>query len=422
MRVLMFGWEFPPYQAGGLATATVGLVKGLLRQGVTVTLVVPFPVTQSPLEGLKLVGLDDPTQLTVHRLPSPMLPYGGEAGYQEVLAATPSTSQAPRAVYGATLIEEVDRFAAVAGEIAAREPHDVIDAHDWLTFHAAMQARAISGKPFVAHIHATEYDRAGEHGHAEILRREAEGLHAADRIVSNSHVLKRACVERFGVPAERIDVVHWGVDGEVEPVDPATPAPGLALVRAPVRQKRKPVVLFLGRITWQKGPEYFIELAGRVSRHVPEARFVVAGTGDLLPRLIRRAAELGIAHRVHFAGGLGGADVARAYRMADVCVMPSVSEPFGLVALESLRHGTPCIVPRTAGVSEAITNAIKVDFWDVEEMTNQVVALLRYPELQQELRENGLTEVRHPRFGLEEPARLTAQSYGRARALAQGAH
>lgn len=421
MRVLMFGWEFPPYQAGGLATATVGLVKGLLRQGVEVTLVVPFPVTTSPLEGLKLVGVDAPELLTVHRIPSPMLPYGGEVGYQEVLAATPSTAAAPRDVYGATLIEEVDRFAAVAGEIAAREPHDVIDAHDWLTFRAAMQARAISGKPFVAHIHATEYDRAGEHGNEEIRQREAEGLLAADRIVSNSHVLKRACVERFGVPAERIDVVHWGVDGAVEPVDTARPAPGLSLIPGRTRQRRKPVVLFLGRVTWQKGPEYFIELAAQVSRHVPDARFVVAGSGDLLPRLIRRTAELGIAHRVHFAGGLGSRDVARAYRMADVCVMPSVSEPFGLVALESLRHGTPCIVPRTAGVSEAITNAIKVDFWDVEEMTNQVVALLRYPELQQELRENGLAEVRHPRFGLDEPARLTAQSYSRVRALAQGA-
>lgn len=424
MRVLMFGWEFPPYQAGGLATATVGLVKGLLRQGVEVTLVVPFPVTDSPLEGLRLVGVDAPELLTVHRIPSPMLPYGGEAGYQEVLAAvpTPAPSGLPKVVYGATLVEEVDRFAAIAGEIAAREPHDVIDAHDWLTFRAAMNAREISGKPFVAHIHATEYDRAGEHGNQEILQREYEGLQAADRIISNSHVLKRACVERFAIPAERIDVVHWGVDGTVAPVNTAQRPRGLSLVRGNERsRRRKPVVLFLGRITWQKGPEYFIELAGRVAQYEPQARFVVAGTGDMLPRVIRRAADLGIADRVHFAGGLGSVDVARAYRMADVCVMPSVSEPFGLVALESLRHGTPCIVPRTAGVAEALTNAIKVDFWDVDEMTNQVVALLRYPELQQELRENGLTEVQQPRFGLDEPARNTADSYRRARALAQGA-
>ena len=159
------------------------------------------------------------------------------------------------------------------------------------------------------------------------------------------------------------------------------------------RPRRRPVVLFLGRVTWQKGPDYFIEVASRVSRYVPDARFVVAGTGNLLPRLIQRAAELGLADKVHFTGGLQGRDVTRAYRMADVCVMPSVSEPFGLVALESLRHGTPCIVPRTAGVSEVITNAFKVDFWDVEDLANKFIALLTYPALREELLAAGRQEV-----------------------------
>ena len=213
MRVLMFGWEFPPYQAGGLATATVGLVKGLLRQGVAVTLVVPFPVTETPLEGLKLVGTEAPDpRLRVHRVPSTLTPYGGEASYTELFAAAAQAAGA-RQVYGATLFEEVERFAALAGEIARHEPHDVIDAHDWLTFDAAIAARDVSGKPFVAHIHATEYDRAGEHGNPRILAREAAGLRAADRIISNSHVLKRSCVERFGIDPQRIDVVHWGIDG-----------------------------------------------------------------------------------------------------------------------------------------------------------------------------------------------------------------
>jgi glycosyltransferase involved in cell wall biosynthesis len=182
------------------------------------------------------------------------------------------------------------------------------------------------------------------------------------------------------------------------------------------------VVLFLGRVTWQKGPDYFIEVASRVSRYVPDARFVVAGTGNLLPRLIQRAAELGLADKVHFTGGLQGRDVTRAYRMADVCVMPSVSEPFGLVALESLRHGTPCIVPRTAGVSEVITNAFKVDFWDVAAMTDQVVALLRHPALRHEMSENGSAEVSQPRFGLDEPASRTVESYRRALATRGGHH
>ena len=415
MRVLMFGWEFPPYQAGGLATATVGLVKGLLRQGVGVTLVVPFPVTESPLSGLKLLGVEGAeAPLTVHRIPSTILPYGTETQYQEILAAAPRSGT--RQVYGETLVAEVDRFASFAAEFARQEPHDVIDAHDWLTFPAAIAAREVSGRPFVAHIHATEYDRAGEHGNAEIMRRERDGLTAADRIISNSHVLKRVCVERFGAVARRVDVVHWGIDGTVSATHEPPP------VIRDLAGRRRPVVLFLGRVTWQKGPDYFIEVASRVSRYVPDARFVVAGTGNLLPRLIQRAAELGLADKVHFTGGLQGRDVTRAYRMADVCVMPSVSEPFGLVALESLRHGTPCIVPRTAGVSEVITNAFKVDFWDVAAMTDQVVALLRHPALRHEMSENGSAEVSQPRFGLDEPASRTVESYRRALATRGGHH
>lgn len=409
MRVLMFGWEFPPYQAGGLATATVGLVKGLVRQGVGVTLVVPFPVEGDTLPGLRLVGLDAPTEaVRVHRVPSTLTPYGGTEQYVEVLAAARRSGS--RHPYGATLLEEVERFAAEAGAIAAREPHDVIDAHDWLTFAAGLAAREASGRPLVAHIHATEYDRAGEGGNPLILAREAAGLLGADRVISNSHVLKRACTDRFGVPEAKVDVVHWGVDGA--PV--AANVPRWSPFQDPVGGGRPPTVLFLGRVTWQKGPDYFIEVAGRVARHVPAARFVVAGTGDMLPLLVRRAAELGIADRVHFAGPLQGPDVDRAYRLADVCVMPSVSEPFGLVALESLRNGTPCIVPRSAGVAEVLRHAFKVDFWDVDEMTNQVVALLRHPELHGELREQGLREVGSGRFSLEEPARRTVDAYRRA--------
>ncbi len=403
MRVLMFGWEFPPYQAGGLATATVGLVKGLLRQGLAVTLVVPFPVGASALPGLRLVGAERRAALQVRRIPSPMLPYGGEAGYRDVYA-TAQQFEGPRAVYGATLIEEVERFAGIAGEIAAQEPHDLIDAHDWLCFAAAVAARQVSSRPFVAHIHATEYDRAGECGNTEILSRERAGLHAADHVISNSEVLRRRCVERFGLAPERIDVVHWGVD--------AAPAPP---PEAPTRsaRRRPPTVLFLGRVTWQKGPDWFIEVAARVARARPDVRFVVAGAGDMLPQMIGRSAELGIAHQVHFTGGLQGADVVRAYRQADVCVMPSVAEPFGLVALESLRHGTPVIVPRTAGVSEVVRHAFKTDFWDVEDMAAKVLAVLRYPPLHAELRAQGLAEVSAPRFGLDEPARRTAEVYRR---------
>lgn len=411
----MFGWEFPPFQAGGLATATVGLVKGLLRNRVGVTLVVPFPVDQPPLEGLKLVGIDESREedVTVHRIPSPMTPYGGAADYGENVSALQRGGRSGRSVYGPSLFQEVTRFAGVAGAIAVREPHDVIDTHDWITFQAGIEARRVSGRPLVAHIHATEFDRAGDGANPEICRLEHEGMMAADRIVANSHALRRTCVERYGIPASRIDVVHWGIDSDGIP-DTEPPAPLFQRPSIRGRSARPPMVLFLGRVTWQKGPGYFIETAARVAPHVPAARFVVAGQGDLLPYLMDRAAELGIADRVHFAGGVHGAEVHRLYRAADVCVMPSVSEPFGLVALESLRHGTPCVIPRTAGVAEVVSNTFKLDFWDIEGMADRIVGLLRYPELRAELSENARRELTAPRFTLEEPARLTTASYARA--------
>jgi glycosyltransferase involved in cell wall biosynthesis len=225
-------------------------------------------------------------------------------------------------------------------------------------------------------------------------------------VVSNSRRLKHQCVQQYGVPAERIDVVHWGIDAEESLAAP--------------RQERlsfgasTPVVLFLGRVTSQKGPDFFIEMAGRVASLVPETRFLVAGHGDLLPRLMHRAAELGIAHRVLFTGGLTGEDVGRAYRMADVCVMPSRSEPFGLVALESIRSGTPIVMPREAGVAEVVQNAFKVEPWDIDDMAGKVVAILRHRALREELSERAKSEVDLPRFGLDEPARRTRASYDTA--------
>lgn len=413
----MFGWEFPPFQAGGLATATVGLVKGLIRRRVGVTLVVPFPAEHSPLPALRMVSADGPADsLVVHRVPSPMTPYGGAAEYAEVCSTLRRAGRAPAAVYGADLFQEVERYAALAGGIASREPHDVIDTHDWITFGAGIAARRVSGKPLVAHIHATEYDRAGDGGNPEIRRREREGMLAADRVVANSEALRRVCIERYGIPAGKVDVVHWGIDGDEAPPDGPRENPFLPPNAGPAR--RVPIILFLGRVTWQKGPDYFVELAGRVARHAPEAKFILAGQGDMLPGLIRRAAELGIADRIHFTGGVHGAQVTRLYRMADVCVMPSVSEPFGLVALESLRLGTPCVIPKTAGVAEVVRHTFKADFWDVEAMTTQIVALLRYPVLRDEMSDNARRELASARFSLEEPARLTTHSYARARAHA----
>jgi glycosyltransferase involved in cell wall biosynthesis len=332
-------------------------------------------------------------------------PYGGEAGYEAALAAQELSAPRGSAVYGANLLDEVDRLAAVAGEIAATEPHDVIHVHDWITYRAGMRARAVSGRPLVAHIHATEIDRSGEHVNVAIAHREREGMMAADLVIANSHALRDQVITRYGIPAGKVAVVHWGIDE-----DPPVWAGGGA---RPFRDD-EPVVLFLGRVTRQKGPDHFIAMARRVLDFVPDARFVIAGTGDMLPGIIERVVALGMADRVLFAGGLSGAEVDRAFQLARVCVMTSVSEPFGLVALESMRAGTPVIVPKTAGVAEVVRHALKVDFWDVEELTNKVVALLRHPALYAELRERGTRELEAPRFTLDEPARLVAEVYHRA--------
>jgi glycosyltransferase involved in cell wall biosynthesis len=440
MRVLMFGWEFPPAQAGGLATATLGLVKGLLRSDVAVTLVVPFPMDAPTVPGLRLLSTagefrrarrggaslwraaDD--QLRVWRVPAPLHAYGGAAGgaapdqvsvhYQPgsktgVLADRSVTDVIPAAnrgadVYGVNLMADVERFADVAALIAEEEPHDVIDTHDWITFGAGISAAAASGRPLVAHIHATEMDRSGEWINGAIAVREREGMHAAARVISTSSVLARRVTQVYDVLPDRIDIVPLGIDHREEPwsASRATNPFGTA-----------PVVLFLGRVTHQKGPERFLEVARRVADFVPRAHFVVAGTGDLLPHIIERTVELGLAEQVHFTGALRGAEVKHAFGMADVCVMPSVSEPFGLVALESLRAGTPCIIPRDAGVAEVLRNAFKVESWDVEEMTDKIVAIIRYPELLAELRDRATAELLEERFGLELPARRTRAVYER---------
>lgn len=401
----MFGWEFPPYQAGGLATATEGLVKGLLGRGHEVSLVVPFPLeSAATAPRLRLVSAARLARLRRVRVPTPVTAYGSEdeysATYRERVAGTSGAS-----IYGRTLMDEVERLAAVAGEIAASEPHDVIHVHDWITYRAGIRARLESGRPLVAHIHATEFDRAGGSGNAEIVAREREGLTAADLVISNSETLKREVVLRYEISPHKVAVVHWGIDPERPRWTGASPNP---------LPSDAPVVLFLGRVTRQKGPDYFIDVASRVAAFVPAARFVVAGTGDMLPRIIERAVDAGIAERVHFAGGVGGGEVDRAFRLATVCVMPSVSEPFGLVALESLRSGTPCIVPKQSGAAEVLHNVFKVDFWDIDEMTNKIVALLTHRALHRELSERGVAELAAPRFSLDEPARLIEEIYRRA--------
>jgi glycosyltransferase involved in cell wall biosynthesis len=294
----------------------------------------------------------------------------------------------------------VQRYAILAKKIAKDEEHDIIHAHDWMTYHAGINAKKASQKPLVVHLHATEFDRTGGHPDARISHIEWQGLSKADRIIANSNYTKQNIIKHYKIAANKIDVVHWGID-DVDVPQFDTPL------------KKDHIVLFLGRVTLQKGPDYFIEVAKKVLEHEPTTKFIIAGDGDMLPRVINRAAELGIADKIIFTGALTGDDVHRAFKTADVYVMPSVSEPFGLVALESLKNGTPVIISKQSGVAEVLKHALKVDFWDINEMTNKIVGVLRHPALKEDLREHGMREVQ--KFNLDDPARKVIDAYHRTR-------
>ncbi len=394
----MFGWEFPPFKSGGLGTACHDLTKGLARQGVSVTFVMPVAPQNAKAPFVKLVGANKySAKITFKALYSPLSAYANPKSYEEtyVYAAKNSGS---KNVYGKDLFSEVQRYAAVAARIASEEEHDIIHAHDWMTYGAAINAKRISGKPLVVHIHATEFDRTLGHPNSTIQNIEHAGFVNADVIIANSNFLKQTVVSKYNISPAKIRVVHWGIDQD-------SPAYSLNY-KSPMREK---LVLFLGRMAVMKGPDHFLKVAQRVLAFEPRTKFVMVGGGEMMPYVVRLAAELGISQNVIFTGTLSGEDTHKAFQLADVFVMPSVSEPFGLVALEALKNNTPVIVSRQSGVSEVLHHALKVDFWDHDEMVNKIVAVLRYASLRDELRERGAEEAE--KFDIETPARKCIAVY-----------
>jgi glycosyltransferase involved in cell wall biosynthesis len=299
--------------------------------------------------------------------------------------------------YDGDLVGKIHQYADRCAEITRRELFDVIHAHDWMTFPAAMAIAEFSGRPVVAHIHATEFDRSGQHGNPYVYDVERRGMHAAAKVIAVSERTKQIIVERYGVPAWKVVVVHNGIE-----------PPRTEIRSRPPRREK--VVLFLGRVTRQKGPEYFIRAAARVAERVRDVKFVVAGTGDQLPHIVRLADELGLRDLVEFKGFLHGADVDRAYEAADVYAMPSVSEPFGLTALEAVRHGVPVVLSKESGAAEVLPRGtLKVDSWDVEMMAKMIVSILRYPALAETLRRVSAAEIRGVTW--EEAARKCIRLY-----------
>ncbi|MFI3279392.1 MAG: glycosyltransferase family 4 protein [Rikenellaceae bacterium] len=411
MRVLMFGWEFPPHIAGGLGTACYGMTRGLARNDVEVIFVVPRAYGDEDQRFIKVVNASDVeaqfggieeggddilSKLSFVHIDSNMVPYISPEeykSYHDEYVRTGRNTWSKSDVwnqrytfsgkYGANLMEEVARYAMVAAQVAKdlEGQFDVIHAHDWLTYYAGIAAKKISGKPLVVHMHATEYDRSGENVNTQVYNIERTGMAAADRVIAVSNLTRKIVIEKYGIPADRVVAVHNAV--RFAEKEEALPERG-------VKDK---IVTFLGRITFQKGPDYFVEAAAKVLKQVPNVRFVMAGSGDMMNHVIRRVAALGIADRFHFTGFLRGADVHKMFQLSDVYIMPSVSEPFGISPLEAMRSNVPVIISKQSGVAEILDYAVKVDYWDVDAMADAIYGFVAYPALGKMFAQKGLEEV-----------------------------
>jgi len=378
MKVLTFGWDFPPVKSGGLGVACYGLTRELVSAGVEVVFVLPRK--QDVMTPIRFL-FANVTPASVRVVDMPFGPY--QSSQTQVEVTLPDGTQKR---YSRSLIEEVYDYAHRAADIARREKFDIIHAHDWTSYLAGLAAKGVTGKPLIVHVHATSFDQAGSDNiDPEIYTIEKRAFDEADSIVTVSDFTKRILVNKHGVPPERIEVVHNGVEKR----EMRELAPALEELRA----QGKKIVFFNGRITIQKGVDYFIRAARRVVDVDPNVMFVISGWGDMERQMMHLVGELGLSQHVLFAGSLWEDERDRMYRAADLFVMPSVSEPFGLVPLEALQHGTPVLISKQSGVSEVLTHALKVDFWDVEEMANKMYAAVRYGTLNGQLATEGMREV-----------------------------
>jgi len=444
MTVLMFGWEFPPNISGGLGTACQGLTEALIKEEANVLFVVPKLFGDETSEGVQLISasevvvpfpkyaesenlpgrlatkdirkglmIETRNQITTIQIPSTLTPYTSpesectirqleqwnhpysrstatitikaNVNTSEVLTVDqPPSTFSFSGGYGATLMEEVSRYAQVASTLPEHYSFDVIHAHDWMTYPAGIEAKKKSEKPLVIHVHATEYDRASRVNEA-VYAIEKEGMEKADRIIAVSGWTRKIIIERYRIPAQKIEVVHNGVMKE-ESHEINRPA------FAPIGSH---IVTFLGRITHQKGPVYFVEAARKVIQQFPDVHFVMAGSGDLFPQIIERVAQLKLSSHFHFTGFLKKKQIDQILSFTHVYVMPSVSEPFGITPLEAIRAGVPVIISNQSGVAEVMPHALKVDFWNSDALANAICSVLKYESLSTSLKNNSVKEIKN---------------------------
>lgn len=405
MKVLMFGWEFPPHISGGLGTACYGLTKGLAYHNIDVIFVVPKAWGDEDQRAARIVSAEQQTinitdkfyadfwsKLTYIEVSSSIVPYMSPEEFlrltsitnhdhTDILESVSTETFSFSGTYGVDLFKEVTRYALVATKIAHNNEHDLIHAHDWLTFPAGIAAKLISGKPLVVHVHATEFDRSGENINQQVYEIERQGMLQADKVIAVSNRTRNVIIDKYGIDPEKVITLHNAV------------AMGITHQERYENPLNEKIVTFLGRITFQKGPEYFIEAAKKVLDVDNNVRFVMAGSGDMWQRMVEFVARLRIGEKFHFAGFLKGPEVKKMFDISSVYVMPSVSEPFGISPLEAMQNNVPVIISRQSGVSEVLNHAVKVDFWDIDAMADAIYALLHYKGISNMFTKMGHEEV-----------------------------
>ena len=393
----MFGWEFPPHILGGLGTASYGLTKGMYDNGdMDITFVIPKPWGDEERSFARIVGANcvpvawrdvsyDYVQSRIGNVMDPQLYFDlrdhiyADFNYMGTndLGCIEFSGRYPD-----NLLEEINNYSIMAGVIARTVDFDVIHSHDWLTYPAGIHAKQVTGKPLVIHVHATDFDRSRGNVNPTVFAIEKDGMNNADHIITVSNLTHQTVIEKYGINPDKVTTVH----NAVEPLSEE--------IRSIKMQKGKDkVVTFLGRITMQKGPEYFVEAASRVLAKTHNVRFVMAGSGDMMEKMIRLAADRDIADRFHFTGFLKGRQVYEMLAASDVYIMPSVSEPFGISPLEAMQMGVPSIISKQSGCAEILENVIKVDYWDINALADSIYAIIKYPALYTHLRDKGLAEI-----------------------------
>ncbi|MCI5834664.1 MAG: glycosyltransferase family 4 protein [Prevotella sp.] len=398
MKVLMFGWEFPPHILGGLGTASYGLAEGIHAQGdVDIDFVLPKPFGDEPKQFARIIGADCTTvawrdvsreyvESRIGNIMSPDLYFElrnniyADFNYKRLndLGCIEFSGRYPD-----NLLEEIDNYSIVAGVIARTVPFDVIHSHDWLTYPAGIHAKNVTGKPLVIHVHATDFDRSRGNVNPDVYRIEKDGMDHADHIITVSDLTRRTVIEKYHQDPAKVTTVHNAVIPLSDDI-----------LNLPKRKSKEKVVTFLGRITMQKGPEYFVEAAAKVLASTPNVRFVMAGSGDKMEDMINLVSARSIADRFHFTGFLKGKQVYEMLAASDVYVMPSVSEPFGISPLEAMQMSVPSIISKQSGCAEILHHVIKTDYWDIDAMADAIHGLVTYAPLHRELQQQGVDEIK----------------------------